>query len=416
MKNNWTNHINGYVRVRIDGDYPERFLNRCIEHNIDIWQIKRIGDKRIVCYMDFEDAKRIRPLLRMTECKVSFVQRNGLPFLFKRIIKRSGFLAGIVAFLAIMFVLSNMVWNVEIKGASPQVEHELRQVITEMGITRGTFQFSLPSVELIQRDVTELVKGATWVGVRQKGTTFEFEVVEQQLPEEAERHSPRHLVATKKAIIHKIFVEHGQAEVKPNDFVRKGERLVSGYIGKKDAEDEEKELVPAQAVVLGEIWYKSEVAIPLENKFTTLTGEKKQKHYLSIYGIDIPLWGFGKVKFTDYTEFRHERPLQFFRWLLPINYKRTEILETLEYDRTYTKEEAVKAGRERARTDLMKHLPQDAEIIGEKVLHETVENGKVNLRIHYQVIEDITSEQPIIKEIESIDRNENDTARSQERQ
>ncbi|ARK29328.1 sporulation protein YqfD [Halalkalibacter krulwichiae] len=397
MNNYWTNHLNGYVRVRIDGDYPERFLNRCIEHDISIWQIKRIGDKRIVCYMDVEDAKRIRPLLRQTSCKVTFVQRRGVPFLLKRILNRSGFVAGIAAFLVVMFVLSNMVWNVEIKGASPQVEHELRQVVSEMGIKRGTFQFSLPSVELIQRDVTELVQGATWVGVRQKGTTYEFEVVEQQLPEEADRYSPRHLVASKKAIIHKIFVEHGQAEVKPNDFVRKGDRLVSGYIGKKDAEDEEKQLVPAQAVVLGEIWYKSDVSVPLDTLFTTLTGEKKVKSYVELWGLDIPIWGFGKTEFPEFTEFTHQRPFQFFKWTMPISYKRVELLETSQYERTYTKEEAVRAARERARDDLRKHLPKDAEIIGEKVLHEDVENGKVNLRIHYQVIEDITSEQPIIQ-------------------
>ncbi|GAE26975.1 stage IV sporulation protein [Halalkalibacter wakoensis JCM 9140] len=397
MKNNWTNHLHGYVRVRIDGDYPETFLNRCIKEGISIWQIKKIGDKRIVCYMDVNDAKRIRPLLRMTHCKVTFIQRNGLPFLVKRILARSGFVGGLAAFLVIMFILSNMVWGVEIKGASPQVEHELRQVVTEMGIKRGAFQFSLPSVELIQRDVTELVQGATWVGVRQKGTTFEFEVVEQQLPEEAERYSPRHLVSTKKAIIRKIFVEHGQALVKPNDFVEKGDRLVSGYIGKDEAEDEEKELVPAQAVVLGEIWYKSQVEVPLDTLFTTLTGEAKSKHYVSIYGFDLPIWGFGNIHFEQTTESLHERPFKFFKWSLPISYKRNDFLETQQYERTYTKEEAVKAGRERGRQDLMKHLPKDAEIIGEKVLHEAVENGKVNLRIHYQVIEDITSEQPIIQ-------------------
>ncbi|KHF41886.1 sporulation protein YqfD [Halalkalibacter okhensis] len=397
MKNNWTNHLHGYVRVRIDGDYPERFLNRCIEEEISIWQIKKIGDKRMVCYMDVDDAKRIRPILKMTNCRVSFIQRNGLPFFIRRLMVRSGFVAGLVGFLAIMFVLSNMVWGVEIKGASPQVEHELRQVVTEMGIKRGAFQFSLPSVELIQRDVTELVQGATWVGVRQKGTTFEFEVVEQQLPEEAERYSPRNLVATKKAIIRKIFVEHGQAMVKPNDFVREGDLLVSGYIGKKESENEEKELVPAQAVVLGEIWYKSEVNIPLDSLFTTLTGEKKSKHYLSIYGLDIPIWGYGKVEFEESTESIHERPFRFFNWSLPLTYKRSDYLETKQFERTYTKEEAIRAARERARIDLSKHLPKDAEIMGEKVLHETVENGKVNLRIHYQVIEDITSEQPIIQ-------------------
>ncbi len=393
MKNNWMNLIRGYVRVRIDGAYPERFLNRCIEEDLSIWHIKRVGEERIVFYMDVEDAKQIRPLLRMTNCQVVFLQRRGLPFIFKQMMKRSGFVTGLMAFLMIMFTLSNMVWNVEVRGASPQVEHELRQVVYQMGIKRGSFQFFLPSVEAIQRDVTELVAGATWVGVRKKGTIYEFEVVEQQLPEEAERYSPRHLVATKKAIIHDIFVEHGQALVKPNDFVRKGDTLVSGYIGKEG----KTEIVPAQAIVLGEIWYKSTVSVPLNNLFTTLTGEKDSLHYLSVSGVDIPIWGFGKKEFTSFEQFEHERPLQFFKWSLPISYKRTDFLETNELNRTYTRKEAISAARQRARVDLMKHLPKGAEIIGEKVLHEALENGKVNLQIHYQVIEDITSEQPIIQ-------------------
>lgn len=393
MKNNWTNLIHGYVRVRIDGAYPERFLNRCIEEGISIWHIKRLGEERIVCYMDMEDAKRIRPLLRLTSCKVAFSQRRGIPFILKRMVRRSGFVTGIISFLIVMFILSNIVWNVEVKGASPQVEHELRQIVNEMGIKRGAFRFSLPSVELIQRDVTELVAGATWVGVRQKGTTYEFEVVEQQLPEEAERYSPRHLVATKKAIIHDIFVEHGQALVKPNDFVRKGDTLVSGYIGKEG----KTEIVPAQAVVLGEIWYKSDVSVPLDTLFTTLTGEKDTKHYLSIYGVTIPVWGFGSSDFKTLTSFEQEKPLQFLKWSLPITYKRLDLFETNEYERTYSKEKAILAARERARVNLTKHLPEGAEIIGEKILHEALENGKVNLQIHYQVIEDITSEQPIIQ-------------------
>ncbi|UTW69945.1 hypothetical protein KHA80_03655 [Anaerobacillus sp. HL2] len=43
-------------------------------------------------------------------------------------------------------------------------------------------------------------------------------------------------------------------------------------------------------------------------------------------------------------------------------------------------------------------------IKGEKVLHQTMENGKVELMIHYQVIEEISQIQPIIQEIEDIVR------------
>ncbi|WP_100406754.1 sporulation protein YqfD [Bacillus solitudinis] len=393
MKNKWIKGIRGYVRVRIEGAYPERFLNRCIEHHILIWGIKRVGEERIVCYMELDDIPKIRPLLRVSHCKVSFTERRGVPFFLRKMVNRLGFVTGLTSFLIIMFILSNMVWNIEIKGASPQVEHELRQIVFEMGIKRGTFQFNLPSVEHIQRDVTERVAGATWVGVRQKGTTFEFEVVEQKLPEKAESLSPRHLVAKKKAIIHDIFVEHGQAQVKPNDFVEKGDLLVSGFIGKEG----KIRIVPAEATVYGEIWYKSNVTIPLESIFTTLTGEKKTKHYLSFADFDLPIWGFGEHSYQEYETFEQKKPFQLLKWSIPVHYKRIKIQETSKYKRNYSDEEAIQAAQEMALYELNQQLPVNAEVIGEKVLHEAVENGKVKLKIHYQVIEDITSEQPIIQ-------------------
>ncbi len=393
MKNQWVHLIHGYVLVKITGAYPERFLNRCIEEGVTIWNIRRIDGEKIMCYIDLESVKKIRPLLRQTNCKVEFTERKGIPFALKQTMTRAGFAAGALCFFAVIFILSNMVWHIEVKGGSPKIEHELRQVVNKMGIKRGAFQFMLPEVERIQRDVTERVEGATWIGVRQKGTTYEFEIVEQKLPEEGERFSPRHLVATKKAIIHDIFVEHGEAAVKPNDFVKKGDLLVSGFIGKEGR----KVTVPAQAVVLGEIWYKSDVSIALETLFTTLTGDMRSRHYLIYEDFSLPIWGFKKKEFTTFQQFETERPLKFFRWTLPIKYKRIDEYEITQMEHEYTKEESISAARERARVDLMKHLPDGAEIIGEKVLHEALENGKVNLQIHYQVIEDITSEQPIIQ-------------------
>ncbi len=393
MKNKWMNFIFGYVRMRIDGPYIERFLNRCIQNKVYIWNIKRVGQTRITCYISLEDVNKLRPLLRMTGCKVRFISRRGIPFILKRMVTRSGFVAGIVTFAAILLLLSNIVWNIEIKGATPKVENQLAQVVNEMGIKRGKFLFMLPNVEDIQKEVTDRVEGATWVGVRLNGTTFQFEVVEQVLPEEKERLNPRHLVAKKKAVIHDLFVEQGQTQVKPNDFVNVGDLLVSGFIGKEG----KTEIVPAKAVVLGEIWYKSNVSISLKNEFETLTGEKKTHHYISIFNFDIPVWGFKKPEFAEYETFERKREFRLLKWTIPVQYKEREHFEKFRFEREYTEDEAIAVGKEMSRRELEDKLEDGSEILGEKVWQQTIENGKVNLTIHYKVIEDITSEQPIIQ-------------------
>ncbi|KMK75954.1 sporulation protein YqfD [Alkalihalobacillus pseudalcaliphilus] len=393
MKNFFIKRIQGYVRLYVDAPFPEHFLNRCLEEGIEVWKIKKVGEKRISFYMDLENVHRIRPIAKKTESKVHFSSRFGLPFFLKRMLTRSGFVVGILLCLIMLFVGSNMVWGIEVKGASPQVETQLIKLIHEIGLKKGKFQFQLPPEEDIQTYVTEQLDGATWVGVKKKGTTYEFEVVEQTLPERAELLDPRHLVSTRKAIIHDIYVEHGQALVKPNDFVQKGDILISGYIGKEGNE----QIVPAVGVVRGEIWYKSHVETSIESLFTNLTGEHKEKHYLQVFGLDIPIWGFGKTEYENFREFEDEKPFQFLKWELPLAYKKTTISETTPFQRTYSKEDAIEKAKEFSKKELMKRLPDNAEVHGEKLLHETLENGKVILEIHYEVIEDIMQVQPIIQ-------------------
>lgn len=393
LKNSWTNTLSGFTRIKIIGKYTEMFINRCLREGIAIWHIRRISDETMICYVALEDVRRIRPIVREMKVKVYFIERKGMPFFVRKMVGRIGFAGGLLAFISLLFVLSNMVWNVTIDGASPKVEHQLSQVVNDLGIKKGKFHFLLPSVEEIQMRVTSEIEEATWIGVTLNGTTYQFNVVEQTLPEKQPPVSPRHLVSKKKAIIHEIFVEQGQGKVMPNDFVTEGDVLISGFIGKEG----KMEIAPAKGKILGEIWYKSNVSIPLVSEFSALTGEKKSKYSFSIFNFPVPVWGFGKPEFHEYEINEYNNRLRFLKWEIPIQYNRKYFLEKETIIREYSEEEAKNVAISMAREELLKKLEDDAVIKGEKVLHETFENGKVILMIHYQVIEDIALSQPIIQ-------------------
>ncbi len=393
MKNSWTNTLSGFTRIKVVGKYTELFLNRCIKENISIWHIRRVGDETIVCYVSLEDVNRLRRIVKDTKVKVYFIERRGMPFFFRKMLSRSGFVAGFLSFIAILFILSNMVWNISIEGATPQVEYQLSQVVNEMGIKKGKFHFLLPSVEEIQMKVTSEIDEATWIGVTLNGTTYHFNVVEQTFPEKEPPVPPRHLVSKKKAIIHDIFVEQGQGKVVPNDFVNEGQMLISGFIGKEGR----MEIAPAKGKVLGEIWYKSNVSVDLVSEFSTLTGEKKAHYSFSLFNVPLPVWGFKKPEFAEYEINEYSHQLRFLKWSLPIDFKRKYYLEKEVIIKEYSEEEAKNVAIQMAREELLKKLEEDAVIKGEKVLRETTTNGKVELMIHYQVIEDIAISQPIIQ-------------------
>jgi similar to stage IV sporulation protein len=379
--------------VKAQGKGVERLINACVRNDIAIWNVKKHGDHIATFFILLKDVRRLRVVARKSDCKLYFVGKAGFPFFLKKMLTNSGFLVGVCFFFVIVFFLSNMVWGIEIKGAKPETEYRILKELKQMGVEKGALQFLIDDPETIQKKLTDRIDVVTWIGVELKGTTLYFQVVEKNQPKEPEKIGVRHLVAKKKAVITDMFVEEGQPLVSVNDHVTKGQLLVSGIIGKEG----QTKLVPARGKIFGETWYKSTVVLPLRAKFGVLTGKYMEKHYIAMKNISIPIWGFQKPAFHHYEIDQQKRPLRFWKWDLPIYYERVIFWEKEEVERNYTWEEAFAKAKELAREELKAKLPEDASIKGEKVLHQTKENGKVRVELHYQVIENIAIPQPIVQ-------------------
>jgi similar to stage IV sporulation protein len=393
MKNQWVEFYAGVVSVKITGKGIERFINKLIRNDISVWNVKRHGVDTVFFFMKLKDVKKMRILARDSGCSITFQNRIGIPFLFKRLLRNSGLLIGALLFVAVIIILSNMVWRVEINGANPDTEYKIEKQLDKMGIKTGKLQFFIDDVETIQRELTNKIQVLTWVGVELKGTTFHLQVVEKKEPEKPEEFGPRHLVAKKEAIITKIFVEKGNKLVNIHDHVVPGQLLVSGIIGKEG----QTELVSSQGEILGETWYKSYVELPLKSSFQVFNGNEKRKYSFKFGKVNIPIWGFGKPKYTDFETEANEHRLRFLKWELPVAFVKTTVRESEQVTRIYSNEEAINIAKEIARKDIKSKLSEDAKIKGENVLHVGLENDKVKLSIHFQIIESIAEGQPIIQ-------------------
>ncbi|WP_066049800.1 sporulation protein YqfD [Robertmurraya korlensis] len=391
MKNQWIYYYSGMVSVKVTGKGLERFINTLTREQVSIWKVKRHGVHAMSFEIKVEDAHKIRKVVRNSGCKIEFQRRTGLPFLIKRAIKNMGFFIGAFLFLVVITLLSNMVWGIEIKGADPATEYKIRKTLDEIGVKKGKFQWSLGTPEAIQKSITESMDELTWIGVELQGTTYHLQVVEKNEPEKQEEFGPQNLVAKKKATIVDYFVEEGKPLVSLHEVVSPGEVLVSGAIGREG----EEQLVPARGEVLGETWYWTEVDLPLSTNFQVYTGNETRKHAITIGNIKIPVWGFGKVEYKESVTEENNKPIKFLKWNLPVSYQQSTIRESENETRVYTEKQAYTVAREMARKDIKSLLPEDAKIKGEKVLRQLVKNGKVNLIVHFQVIENIAEPQPI---------------------
>lgn len=87
--------------------------------------------------------------------------------------------------------------------------------------------------------------------------------------------------------------------------------------------------------------------------------------------------------------------INFLKWQLPIKFVDTILSEKVYFEGERTKEEAVEKGIAQARSELKLELGPEAQIVSEKVLHERIDRGKVELNIIFTVEENIALVQPI---------------------
>ncbi|WP_394233007.1 sporulation protein YqfD [Niallia oryzisoli] len=393
MKNRWMIFFSGIITVKISGKGLERLLNTLIRNGLSIWQVRRQGVESITFKMKLSDVKAFRKYVRGSGCKVKFFKREGFPFLLIRLLHNSGFLIGAILFFFVILILSNMIWGIQIKGAEPATEYKIQKELDKMGVKVGKLQFFVDNVEGIQRQLTNNVEEITWVGVELQGTTYHLQVVEKNEPKPPEYLSPQNLIAKKKAVIVDMFVEEGQAVVDIHDSVEEGQLLVSGLIGKEGQNVQ----VPAKGEVLGETWYRSDVELPLKSTFQVFNGNEKRKYYLEVANFRIPIWGFGKIEYKNYETEATEKTIQFIKWKLPLSFISETHRDKEEETRIYSKEEAFQVAKEMAKLDIKNRLSEDAKIKGEKILRQSLDNGKVSLSIHFQIIENIAEGQPIIQ-------------------
>nr|WP_276562571.1 sporulation protein YqfD [Bacillus sonorensis] len=395
VKNKWLSFFSGKIQLEVTGMGIERLLNECTRRGIPLFDVKKRKDS-VFLYILLSDVHAFRRVIRHFDCKCRFTKRKGFPFMLQKSKRNSGFTLGIAAFFVLMFILSNMLWKIDISGAQPETEHQIRQQLDQIGVKKGRLQFLMVTPEKIQQSLTKSIDNITWVGIELNGTALHMKVVEKNEPDKEKYIGPRHIIAKKRATISKMFVEKGEPLVTVNEHVDKGQMLVSGLIGSED----EKQEVGAKGKIYGETWYRSTVTVPLETSFDVFTGKVRTRHKLSIGSLSIPFWGV-TLKEEELSRPKTEvetHSLHFMNVTLPVAYEKELTRESEQVKRVYTKKEAVREGIKMGKEDVQKKIGEDGDIIGEKVLHETSENGKVKLIILYQVIEDIVQTTPIVQE------------------
>lgn len=383
----------GYVEVEIRGRNIETLLNEAAETGCPVWGVRRVGEGTVRLYTDLRSFFSWRPLLRRTECKIHVTSRRGLPFWLARMESRLFFMAGMVLFVFGVYLLSQLVWQVEVSGNERIADEEVAAAAEELGIYRFQWKFRLDEPQRLANELMRRMPGTAWIGVEIRGTKVHIRVVEQTVPEPRPLMSPRHLVASADAVVTEILVEQGQVLVRRNMRVKKGDILVSGQIG----DEASGRTVVAKGSVKGLVWYAYTIRSPLAHQHKVYTGAEKTRRYLVLGNRALMVWGYGELPFQTYETSILRKQMKWRKAELPFGWIREQLKEVDVTERTVSESEAKNIGLAQARADVLAKAGALAAVRDEKILHEKIEGGKVYMKVLFEVEQEITRELPIVQ-------------------
>lgn len=386
-------YLKGYVIIIVSGPAVEKFINICTRRQILLWDIERLGHSEVLMKMSIRGFKNARSAARKSGCRIRIKARRGLPFIIGRYKKRKGFVAGIFAFAVLVYLMTSIIWSIEITGNYNVDSDRIMAQLNEMGIFRGATKRSVNPKYLADRLMLENSE-LSWVGVEIKGTKLIISVREGiEPPQVISRDQPCNVIASKDGIIVSVRAKNGLAKVKEGDTVKKGQVLISGEMESANPEFGTM-YVHAIGEVLARTWYevKKEVPAKIINRVRTGNEWNRYTVYFLDFKIRLPS---GNNPFELYeTDILDKAPVIMNRFKLPFGLIIEKHHELREEEEVLEREQARELAQKMAMDMISGMVPKEAEIIDRQMQIITSE-GKEYLTVTVECTENIAMQQEI---------------------
>ena len=350
-------YLKGYVRIRLAGYSPERFLNLCKSHHIEIWDLQSNG-LYYEMNVSIGDFRKLKPLRKKASARIRVIGRYGLPFFLYRNRYRKMFPVGMILAVVVLYVLSLFIWNIHIEGNYSRSTDVILDYLESENVVHGMKKSEVDCKEL-QSKIRIAFPDIIWVSAEIKGTRLLIRIKENMdtfavETEETEK-EPRDIVAAKGGIITSILVRSGVSQIQVGEEVEAGASLVLGQIEILDDNGEVAgyQYTAADADIYATTTYFYQDEFLLSHEVLHTTGKKQYGFYAALGNKTISLdW---KPRFETYRILNTEYPLKLTEnFYLPLTFGIKTYEEYENYIENYTKEEA--------------------KLLAEQHLHEFLEN------------------------------------------
>lgn len=380
MQNRITTKFDNIVKVKIEGININNYIKRLLKKKINIIKLIPISYKEvhlIITIKEYEKLIKYKSIYTIT-----IIDRYGQAKLKVKFKKNLILLSALTLGLVLIILLSNVIFSIDIIHEDKEIRDLLKTSLANNGIKKYTLKKDYNTLEKIEENILNTNKDKLeWIEIIESGTKYIVRTEERKINKTKKNHQYQNIVAKKNAVITKIKAYQGEKVKVVNDYVKKGDVIISGYITHPDNTQTP---TMAKGVVYGEVWYKISLNYPFVYQEEKLTGATKTIYVLNFLNKRLSIFDFKK-----YKSFKSKDKILLSNSLSNISLIKEKQYELKVKDEVYPEDIAITKAKDYIKTKLKKDNPNIKKIKDITITHQEENEQTLDLSLFITAIENI---------------------------
>ena len=372
---------NNYVLVKIEGKNVGNYVKWLIKNKINIINLNIVKHNELKILIDYKNFNLLSKYSKTY--KITIIRKYGKLRLFD--ILKNNMIIILCLMLSIIFLyfLSNIIFSVDVIYNDSEVVDLIKKELAKYDVKKYEKKKSYEYLDKVkERILIDNKDTLEWLEIEESGTKYIVRLVERKKETKQNEYQYQSVVASKDATIASIKAYSGEKVKQVNEYVKKGDVIISGILTKPDGTNL---YTKAKGSVLGEVWYKVSVEYPLYYKEERVTGKNKSVILICFLNKEIPIFPYKK-----YKQFKRQSRSLIENNFIPFKITKEKLYEVIIKEDIYTNEEAIQKAIEEAKLKIKEKNKNIINIKNVQMLDKENLNSKIKINLFVSVIEDIT--------------------------
>lgn len=349
--------MNKKIKIEVS-HFLERFFDKCIKNNINLYDIHYITEEKCTMIINLNDYKSIKKLNYYSDIKI--VKYEGLLGIKKHVKDNIYFYLIFIFCFALMDIITSYIVDINIIHENKSIRNLVKKELEEHNIKKYSLAYDFDELEKIKNEILkDNPTTLEWMSITKEGMKYVIRVEERIIKNPVNEEGYRHVIASKDGKVTKILSTKGDVLVRSGEYVKKGQRLISGEI---TLYDNIKGYTLATGTVYGNVWYTAKIAYPKKEAIKTETGKTR-------YNLNINNKIFLKNKYKYFYQ-ENKREIKILGLKIKI-YKEKEYNEKVH---TLKDDEVIKRATEKVENEFITKLKNTGEVKKISVLEKNIDD------------------------------------------